>query len=374
MKKILSLILALSLSFALFTACNGDDPEPSEPSEPEIVEPEYLPNLLTGEMRTSDYPVGQRPVALVINNIRGSMPQSGINDADIIYEVVTEGGITRLLAVYSNYNTVPRVGSIRSARDQHVQLMFPLEAIYVHVGGSSYATDMLARYGYANRELDGYHQQGIVWRDTVRQSQGYASEYTWFTDGETIADRIDYYGINTTTVENRTAFNFVHYDDPERELDGGVATDITVRFSQGYISTFEYRNGRYYKSQFGVPQIDDNTGEQYSAENVLILFAGMERYPDGILTRVEYNFGGVGYYFCNGQYEQVRWIKGNPEDPLRIVDMGGNEIDILINPGQTYVAIVGLDQYDYFSFGTDGVNIEESFSNAPSEPEVEAED
>jgi Protein of unknown function (DUF3048). len=374
MKKVLSVLLSLTLVFALFASCGKDNPQSEISDTPEVVEPDYFPNLLTGELRSDDYPVGQRPVAIVVNNIRGSMPQSGINDADIIYEVVTEGGITRLLAVYSDYSAVPLVGSVRSARDQHVQLMFPLEAIYVHIGGSTYATDMLRRYSYENLELDAMSRSGIFWQNTARISQGYSSEYTWYTDGEALAERIEHYGINTTATENRTAFNFVHYDEPDRELEGGEATGITIRFSQSYVSVFQYENGRYYKSQFGAPQIDANTGEQYSVENVIVIFTSMEKYPDGILTKVDFNFGGVGYYFSNGQYEQIRWIKGSPESPLRIVDMQGNEIDVLINPGQTYVAVVDLREYDYFSFSANGVDIEESFTTAPSVSEVEAED
>ena len=374
MKKVLSVLLSLTLVFALFASCGKDNPQSETSDTPEVVEPDYFPNLLTGELRADDYPVGQRPVAIVVNNIRSSMPQSGINDADIIYEVVTEGGITRLLAVYSDYSAVPTVGSVRSARDQHVQLMFPLEAIYVHIGGSTYAADMLRRYSYENLELDAMSRSGIFWQNTARLSQGYPTEYTWFTDGETLAERIEHYGINTTATENRTAFNFVHYDEPDRELEGGEATGITIRFSQSYVSVFQYENGRYYKSQFGAPQIDANTGEQYSVENVIVIFTSMEKYPDGILTKVDFNFGGVGYYFCNGQYEQIRWMKGSPESPLRIVDMQGNEIDVLINPGQTYVAVVDLREYDYFSFSANGVDIEESFTTAPSTSEVEAED
>ncbi len=374
MKKVLSLILALSLAIGIFTACGkGDDSTPAEPSEPEIVEPDYFPNLLTGELRADDYPVGQRPVAIVVNNIKGSMPQRGINDADIIYEVVTEGGITRFLCVYSDYTKIPNVGSVRSARDQHVQLMLPLEAMYVHVGGSTYAMDMLDKYYYGNKSLNGYYQSGFLYFDDARHNQGYAQEYCWYTNADLIADGIDKYDVNMTAAENRTVFNFVNYDEAPRVLEGGDATGITIRFSSGYISVLNYENGRYYKSQFGAPQIDANTGEQYSADNVIVIFTSMTKYPGGVLTDVDLNSGGYGYYFCNGRYEKIRWVKGRPEEPLRIVSMDGTETDILINPGQTYVAVVSLDEYDAFSFSADGVDVQESFSQN-SEPEVEAED
>ena len=62
------------------------------------------------------------------------MPQSGISQADIIYEAVTEGGVTRLMALYSNLSKVPYVGPVRSARTQFVEMMLPLNAVYVHIG------------------------------------------------------------------------------------------------------------------------------------------------------------------------------------------------------------------------------------------------
>ena len=68
---------------------------------------------------------------------------------------------------------------------------------------------------------------------------------------------------------------------------------------------------------------------------------------------VDYSFGGIGYYLCGGNYEPIRWMKGTPESPLRIVSAEGDEEEIEINPGKSYIAVVGLDQFSSLTIGAD---------------------
>ena len=73
-------------------------------------------NKLTGKENLSDAAVGKRPVAIMINNLKGSLPQYGIYGADIMFEMPVEGGITRMMALYGDYTKVPNVCSVRSCR------------------------------------------------------------------------------------------------------------------------------------------------------------------------------------------------------------------------------------------------------------------
>ncbi len=366
MKKPLSLLLAAALALAVFSSCSGGQkpvsvaPASSAPavSEKPVSKIPSDANLLTGLKRQAGEPVGQRPMAVMVNNIIGSMPQRGITEADLIYEMVTEGGITRLMTVFTDYKTVLDLGSVRSARDQHVQMMFPLEAIYMHVGGSTYAKAMLEQYKYNNRELDGQVQSGFLWKDTKRAM----SEYSWFTNGKLLQSGIANYKVETQTKENRPVFKFVPYDQPKRTLTGGDASGMRVQFSQGYVSTFEYKNDKYYKSQFGAPHMDANNNQQLAFDNLLILFTDVQKYPDGILAKVDLRFGGVGYYLCGGKYEKVRWMKGMPEQPLRIVSMDGKENDIAINPGKSYIAMVGLSEFEQCKIYSGGQVVDGTFS------------
>ncbi len=92
--------------------------EPQEPQEPPV--PEFV-NKLTGEETTEEL-AGIRPIAMMINNIKAATPQQGISLADVMYEVLAEGGITRLLCLFTDYASLPETGSIRSSRDYFIDL------------------------------------------------------------------------------------------------------------------------------------------------------------------------------------------------------------------------------------------------------------
>ena len=155
-----SLLLAGLLLLPL-AACGKKDPgavSSAPPDEPAVsvivpVEPEPQPepkfpytNPLTGEGLNEDIS-GKRPIAVMFNNLRKALPQIGIAQADVIYEIVAEGGITRMMGVFQNLEGVGDLGSIRSARDYYVSLALGHDAIYIHAGGSPQAYDAFDSWG-----------------------------------------------------------------------------------------------------------------------------------------------------------------------------------------------------------------------------------
>ncbi|MBO4359803.1 MAG: DUF3048 domain-containing protein [Eubacteriaceae bacterium] len=368
MKKFFALALAAVISVSAMTACvkgteNKDKEEPSAPEKTVTEVPKvYYQNPLNGEEQDIDYPWGQHCVAVMVNNImsdsfQSAWPQRGISDADLIFEMETEGGITRYMAIFRDYTEMPVVGPIRSARDQFVQNMMPYQALYVHDGGSTYAKQMLKDWGWDNRDI--YPNSGATFRDTSLYGQR-AMEHTEFTSGALITKAVNNpkLGFNTY-FEPRNVFNWVKYDQEPRVLNGQDVSEIYWRFSNSYSATMTYHpeTGKYTK-------VHTNIGKRWSNQmvdglrgnapvefdNVLILWTEITRYPDGILSKVDLAFGGVGFYFNGGKVEKVRWLKGQPLEPLRIVSLDGTEQDIEINIGKTYVAFVDLDYFGAFSF------------------------
>ena len=140
----------LALLLFLTTGCgNQSAPTPAEEPEtpPVIEEPaaepevEPLPDVPTGTNPLTGLPIEpeyeqRRPVAVMLNNLKKAQPQLGNSQADIIYEVPAEGGITRMLAVYQSLEDVGSIGSIRSARPYYIELALGHDALYVHAGGS----------------------------------------------------------------------------------------------------------------------------------------------------------------------------------------------------------------------------------------------
>lgn len=141
---------ALLLALLCLTGCGKkgepaskiEEPEPIPVEEP-APEPEPIPepagpagiNPLTGLPMEPEYEQN-RPVAVMLNNLKKAQPQLGVSMADIIYEVPAEGGITRMLGVYQTLDGVGNLGSIRSARPYYIELAMGHDALYVHAGGS----------------------------------------------------------------------------------------------------------------------------------------------------------------------------------------------------------------------------------------------
>lgn len=392
MKKFLSMLLILALAASVFTAC-GDKPASSgsttdapaaSSSEPEPQEPPYDPAVLTGLPKSDDYPEGQRVTAVMVNNISNTSyqqarPQNGLSEADVLIEIKVEGGITRFMAIYPDYEKIPRVGPVRSARDQFFQLLLPFRMLYVHVGESVVQTEYRKNYDYDEFNIDGDSWMSLGHRDQEFASRGVWKEHTYVTTGEEIAATIQKGGYDATVKPYKsTIFDFVRYDEPARVLTGGDAKQVDIYHSDSYRTYFDWdeASGKYLMSQYsqyfgGIkPSTDQNNGEQLAFDNVLVILTDFSVYPDPggsgyDLQKVDYTFGGYGCYFNGGKVEKVRWLKGAPDQVLRIVDADGNEENVKINPGKTYLAVVDLDEAERFTYNP-AIRGEEAASSANS--------
>lgn len=400
MKKFLCAFLALCMTAGVLAACGGKSPSgdasapastpasqsASVPEEP--AEKPYNAALLTGLEKGADYPEGVRPVAIMVNNIssyssahnQNARPQAGLSEADVLVEIKVEGGITRFMAIYPDYEKIPRVAPVRSARDQFFQLLLPFRMLYVHVGESVVQTEYRKNYDYDEFNIDGDHWGTTLGSyDSEFGQRGVAREHTWATSGEKIAATIQKGGYDVTVKPYKsTIFDFVRYDEPARVLTGGDAKQVDIYHSDSYRTYFDWdeASGKYLMSQYSThfggikPSTDQNNGEQLAFDNVLVILTDFSVYPDPggsgyDLQKVDYTFGGYGCYFNGGKVEKVRWLKGAPDQVLRIVDADGNEENVKINPGKTYLAVVDLDEAERFTYNP-AIRGEEAASSANS--------
>ena len=345
MKKFLSMLLILALAASVFTAC-GDKPASSG----------------TGLPKSDDYPEGQRVTAVMVNNISNTSyqqarPQNGLSEADVLIEIKVEGGITRFCALFTDYRDLPEICPVRSARDQ---LILPLQPLYVHIGESVVQTQYVKDYSYQDMDLN-LDRMGDFPRDASKGNV--AREHTAYVDGDFIQKAIDALGADTRRDYTSPIFDFVNYNEPARVLTGDNALGITIEHSQSYRTYFDWdaAAGKYLMSQYSyaardiLPSTDANNGTQLSFDNVIVLFTDFDVYPDPggsgyDLQKVDYTFGGVGYYFNGGKAEPIRWKKGSPLEALYLVDAEGNETSVKVNPGKTYLAVVDLEEAGKFSY------------------------
>ena len=356
MKRIIAFALALCLMICLgacqaeSTASTEDSSAPPSSSITPNISPEIPSgpapqlNLITGAPLGEGLLEGDRPVAILVSNTQSNMPQRGLASADALFEMVTEGGITRLMALYADKDAVPQTGPVRSARDQHLQFAMPMNSIIVHIGASIYAENLLNHYRYAT--VNGlYLGTTSFWFDEGRQNAGYATEHCWFTDAGLIAAGIEKSQIATTGASQQL-FDFIPYDSAPVIPETGDAAEVSFSFSDvSPVSlSFDAESSRYLKNAFGAPQMDELTGTQLAFDNVLILFAPVAlkspEDPNNIVTDFTLT-NGTGYYCYGGKYRAVRWVKGNPEDALHILDEDGSVLPI--NVGKSYVAVVGTE-------------------------------
>lgn len=270
----------------------------------------------------------RRPVAIMINNIGEAMPQSGIGQADIIYEMVVEGGITRLMAVFSDYRGLEKIGPVRSARQYYVRAAEQLDAVFCHIGTSTLADNELASSGLDH--MDGMYAVGnyFIYRDDSR-----VAPHNAYTSEEGLNAALEYSGFN---MEHGLGYaSMFSFSSKNQDLEGGSsATKITTAFNANRQPWFEYNaeEKQYYRFQFGEAHMDDQTNEQLHFQNVLILFADTFS-VDGYLMEVCNEGSGDGYYASNGQYIPITWKYAG--GILYFYDASGEKL--LMNPGKTWI-------------------------------------
>jgi len=336
--------LAMVMCLSLFTACSGQEGDVTDTNDNtgivvDIPQKEY--NHLTGRPFEDGQDKSLRPVAVMINNAKIALPQYGLSSADIIYEAVTEGGITRLMALYSDINDIGRVGPVRSARHQFVELMLPLNAIYVHIGSSISANKLLNAYSY--QDIDGIYLGSLAFSFDSEMAKTKSSEHCWFTSKDLINAGIAKNGIGTKN-NFYPAFDFVEYGKDEVMPDDGVALSFTYEYS-GYADvgfTYDETTGKYLKSAFGTPHMDAGTNRQLAFDNVFLVLTevGLEA-DNGVLPDFAFD-SGIGYYFYGGKFEKFEWEKGEPENPMIMYTEDGEVLKV--NPGNSYVGLLDIEQ------------------------------
>ena len=281
-----------------------------------------------------------RPVAIMVNNLKDALPQIGISNADVIYETLEEGGITRLLCIFNNYSDITEIGSIRSARDYYIDISDAHDAIFVHAGGSTYAyADLASRH---TQNIDGLYA-GQFYRSAERR-QTMAKEHTLMISGSGLEEAISDYGYRTTS-DRPSPLIF----DENYSKGSLVANHVEFPFSIGYTANpyitafFDYdtASGTYLKGQFNQPHIDGNGNKQLAFKNVLTLSCPMNRIAGDALGCIQVHFTGTGKgtYSVDGTQREIVWSKPSRGSAYTLYESDG-VTPLLLAPGKSYIAVV----------------------------------
>ena len=354
-KRGLTTLLSGCILLSCLTACGGGGGSSSQgsaslPEEPSVSviapipdpEPVVYPytNPLTGE--GCDVDIGKnRPIAVMLNNLKKAMPQVGVSQADVIYEMVAEGGITRMMALFQDVEGAGEIGTVRSARDYYVSLACGHDAIFLHAGGSPQAYISIRDWGVTALDcVNGPYEGTLFWRDQTRRKNA-GLEHSVLTSSEKIQELLPTY--SRVEPEHEEGFTVGWTFSEEAPAGGQAASQVTVPFSSYKTGVFTYdpETNQYLVSQYDAPYVDGNTGEQVAVSNVLVLHTDISavRGDDAGRQSVRTTGSGEGVLLRDGQIYSITWQRDDRSDCLSFLDQSGQPIPLAV--GHSYINIVG---------------------------------
>ncbi len=370
MRRVFLLFLFLILSFALVAcssqpeglpvAVESNTPTPTAtpsptpvptikptPFVPEIPTPEpvnpYL-SFLTGEETLSDAAILTRPVAVMVNNASDSLPQYGLSQADIIFEMPVEGNITRLMALYSDYTAVPDICAVRSCRYYYPIMSESFDAIYVHWGiEAQYAVNTLAEQEVDNYE-GMYNPYGMFDRDYDRINVGYNYEHSSVFFGTQLPNALIQDGVRLELENSKRNF-FFNFNEEFTPSNGAEIINFQFDFGNYYTDfTYDAENEVYLKMHNGEAHFDGRTNTQLSFTNVIVLEneVGLKStHTNGIKDIDLIGNDKSGYYLSGGNVQKILWSKPDAQSSLILEHENG--APLYINTGKTYFAVGDIE-------------------------------
>lgn len=284
------------------------------------------------EEKIKIYSGNDRSIAVMIDNVGEAIPQTGLNDAAIVYEMIVEGGLTRFMAVFKGVK-VDTIGPVRSARPYFLDYALENDSIFTHFGYSGQAKEDIEKLKINN--VNGLVDSSTFWRTDKK-----TAPHNALTSTEKIIQKAKDYGYRTTSSE-RSVLNYV---TKEVELtEGTEANTITIPYSSSNKVSFKYNKetGRYTRYVNNSVRKDWLTQKELTTKNIIISFINNHTTNEETKTdrQALENIGNLdGYYITNGKAIRIKCSKTTRGGKTVYKDLNGKEIEV--NDGNTYIQIV----------------------------------
>lgn len=350
MRNRLALYLALSVIIVLFAACGNENMAvKTQPSDVGVIAavPEPATAAVTEEVGAGEpaepvndvftLPSGPvRPFAVMIDN-QGSkvLPQGGLDKAQIVYEIIVEGGLTRLMPVFWDTDA-EMIGPVRSARDYFLDYSLEYDAIYVHYGGSPKALKDIPKLGI--KEIDGIYLGPDVFWDLTEDVNNWQDSYTSMEKLKAYAEKRKY----GMTADVKFPFTYNQEEIPAEK--GETAETVTLKYPS-MTSRYEYESatGLYKRFRQGKAHMERVGGNQLTAKNIIIQYVPnhtIKGDPEGRQELITTG-AGKGYFITGGKAVKLKWSKASRGAQTKYTDEAGNAITL--NSGQTWIQIMPPD-------------------------------
>jgi len=313
----------------------------------------------------------RRPLTVMIENHEEARPQSGLSSADVVYEAVAEGGITRFLTVFY-CDVIARetiMGPIRSARTYFVDWAseYGETPLYVHVGGAhcdpasgsgceggakADALGQIGDYGWEGENDLNQFSIGYptFWRDYERIGHTVATEHTMYSTSErlwVVAKQRGWTNKDPEGIDWTKNFESWSFKDEGKEKDRKASNNIEFSFWQDYDAykvkwEYDEKTNSYKRFNGGNPHLDLNNNQQLAVKNVAVLFMKELSADDGYQGNLHllYNTIGEGkmLLFQDGQAIEGKWVKKSRIQRTKFYTQTGKELKF--NPGKIWLEIV----------------------------------
>ncbi|MBU0731783.1 DUF3048 domain-containing protein [Patescibacteria group bacterium] len=277
------------------------------------------------------------PQTIVIENLATVRPQAGLGEANLVYEFLAEGGITRFLAVYASGDNIELIGPVRSARHYIVDLSEEYHGLFAHIGGSPQALGVLNVNDYLV-DLNQFGNPGYYWRDVnigAPHNLFTSSDLMFFAQRDKVGEEAqgDY-----------TPWKFKK--ETSKDERPTEEKSVKINFSSGsYEVEWKYNPDTNIYARFngGLEHTDKNTEEQLTAKNIVVQYAETSLLEEGT-GRLDIKTQGEGnaVVFMDGVGTEGTWKKDERGDRTLFYDANGDEIEF--NPGKSWIEIVPTDK------------------------------
>ncbi len=346
MKKLISILLSAAAALSL-TAC-GVSYQIAPSATPSDGAPDAEEPVATAAPYTDPYSgegCGRdlsllRPWAVMINNLEQALPQKGVSQAEILYEIPAEGGVTRMMAIFSDVSQVGDIGSMRSIRPYYAEVALSYDAIAVHAGGSEAAYDVMSGHGMDNLDgvLGGGYAELAFFRDPERMKNGY--EHSMFATGEGLiaAAEKQGYPLEHSGGARGTGLEF-SLSAAEQCVD--KAEYVRINYNGWKWTSFVYlpEEGVYEAYEYGERYVDADNDRQLTFANVLVLETDVSVIDDVGRLSVATTGSGDGVFVCGGRSVPIRWSRADAQSPFTYSLADGTPLELGV--GHSFIGIIG---------------------------------
>lgn len=337
-----------------------DDSGPDDPSGPSTDEDALPPaegmahSRLTNEW-VDETIANTRPIAVMTPNEHNAQPHYSLSKASILYEANVEGRMTRLLAIYEDWENLEKIGNVRSLRTYFAYWAFEWDAFIIHTGHPYYVDELIAAPDTQTINESNYPDSEAFYRDESR-----SRPHNAYATGQKILDTVNRkgYPLEYRGLADSRHFRFASASSQNtlEQYGTDAQSAVYIDMSGCYPLTrcyFDYNaeDGLYYRSQYlsggtDGPHIDALTGEQLTFKNILVQYVKAWDLGDSYLAYQCTDNTEDGWYFTNGKGIHITWEKDSDYGATKYYDDFGNEI--ILNTGKTMICIVQSE--DNFTF------------------------